>query len=156
MPPQGCDLAAPGDKLYSSVTRKTYRQQPGCANFFLGPNLAIKINTTNGNFTPLCFLVLFRRLQSKIAQIQTVKIFWPSNIPSSRVASFCMSCSVHEKYSNLTGIPWKPGTGTSFFTVHLTGVTRNLQAVRYIFSFFSCDKKFIKVNVKPTFYCSLL
>ena len=24
MPPQGCDLAAPGDKLYSSVTRKTY------------------------------------------------------------------------------------------------------------------------------------
>ena len=25
MPPQGCDLAASGDKLYSSVTRKTYR-----------------------------------------------------------------------------------------------------------------------------------
>ena len=25
MPPQGCDLAAPGDKLYSSATRKTYR-----------------------------------------------------------------------------------------------------------------------------------
>ena len=25
MPPQGCDLAAPGDKLYSSVTRKNYR-----------------------------------------------------------------------------------------------------------------------------------
>ena len=24
MPPQGCDLAVPGDKLYSSVTRKTY------------------------------------------------------------------------------------------------------------------------------------
>ena len=24
MPPQGCDLPAPGDKLYSSVTRKTY------------------------------------------------------------------------------------------------------------------------------------
>ena len=23
MPPQGCDLAAPGDKLYFSVTRKT-------------------------------------------------------------------------------------------------------------------------------------
>ena len=22
--------------------------------------------------------------------------------------------------------------------------------------FYSCDKKFIKVNVKPTFYCSLL
>ena len=43
-----------------------------------------------------------------------------------------------------------------FFTVHRTGVTRNLQAVRYIFSFYSCDKKFIKVNVKPTFYCSLL
>ena len=121
--------------------------------------MAIKINTTNGNFTPLCFLVLFRRLQSKIAQIQTVKIFWPSNIPSNRVASFYTSCSVHEKCSNLTGIPWKPGTGASFFTVHLTGVTRNLQAVRYIrYSvFFSCDKQlFIKVNVKPTFYCSLL
>ena len=80
--------------------------------------------------------MLFRRLQSKIAQIQTVKIFWPSNIPSSHVASFYTSCSVHEKCSNLTGIPWKPGTGASFFTVHLTGVTRNLQAVRYIFSFF--------------------
>ena len=25
MPPQGCDLAVPGDKLYSSATRKTYR-----------------------------------------------------------------------------------------------------------------------------------
>ena len=25
MPPRGCDLAAPGDKLYSSATRKTYR-----------------------------------------------------------------------------------------------------------------------------------
>ena len=141
MPPQGCDLAAPGDKLYSSVTRKTYRQQPGCANFFLGPNLAIKINTTNGNFTPLCFLVLFRRLQSKIAQIQTVKIF---------------RRSVVQMLNNLTGVPWKPGTGASFFTAHRTGITRNLQAVRYIFSFYSCNKKFVKVNVKPTFYCSLL
>ena len=71
--------------------------------------------------------------------------------------SFYTSCSVHKKCSNLTGVPWKPGTGASFFTVHRTGVTRNLQAVRYIFRFFfSCDKKFIKVNVKPTFYCSLL
>lgn len=26
----------------------------------------------------------------------------------------------------------------------------------YIFRFYSCDKKFIKVNVKPTLYCSLL
>ena len=43
-----------------------------------------------------------------------------------------------------------------FFIVYRTGVTRNLQAVRYIFSFSSCDKKFIKVNEKPTFYCSLL
>ena len=25
MPPKGCDLAAPSDKLYSSATRKTYR-----------------------------------------------------------------------------------------------------------------------------------
>ena len=95
MPPQGCDLAAPGDKLYSSATRKTYRYWPGCANSFLSPNLAIKINITYVNFTPLCFLVLFWRLQSKIAQIQTVKIFWRSNIPLSLVASFYTSCSVH-------------------------------------------------------------
>ena len=32
----------------------------------------------------------------------------------------------------------------------------NLPAVRYIFGFYSCDKKLIKVNVKPTIYCSLL
>ena len=102
------------------------------------------------------------KIQSYIfsfAQIQTVKIFRPSNIPSSRVASFYRSCSVHEKCSNLTGVPWKPGTGASFFAVHRMGVTRNLQAVRYNHTysfFFSCDKKFIKVNVKPTFYCSLL
>ena len=47
--------------------------------------------------------MLFWRLQSKITQIQTVKIFRRSNIPSSLVASFYMSCSVHEKCSNLTG-----------------------------------------------------
>ena len=70
MPPQGCDLAAPGDKLYSSATRKTYRYWPGCANSFLSPNLAIKINITYVNFTPLCFLVLFWRLQSKIAALK--------------------------------------------------------------------------------------
>ena len=29
------------------------------------------------------------------------------------------------------------------------------KAVRYIFGFYSCDKKLIKVNVKPTLYCSL-
>ena len=39
----------------------------------------IKMNTTYGNFTPLCFLVLFWRLQSKITQIQTVKIFQRSS-----------------------------------------------------------------------------
>ena len=70
MPPQGCDLAAPGDKLYSSATRKTYRYWPGCANSFLSPNLAIKINITYVNFTPLCFLVLFWHLQSKIAALK--------------------------------------------------------------------------------------
>ena len=31
MPPQGCDPVAPGDKLYSSATRKTYHVRPGCA-----------------------------------------------------------------------------------------------------------------------------
>ena len=58
MPPQGCDPAAPGDKLYSSATKKTYLQ-PGCANSLLNLNLAIKINTTYGNFASLYFLVLF-------------------------------------------------------------------------------------------------
>ena len=81
---------------------------------FLSPNLAIKINTTHGNFTPLYFLVLFWRLQNKIAQIQTVEIFRRSNIPLSLGVSFYMSCSVHEKCSNLTGVPWKRGTGASF------------------------------------------
>ena len=59
MPPQDCDLGVLGDKLYSSATRKTYRYWLGCANSFLSLNLAININTTYGNFTPLCFLVLF-------------------------------------------------------------------------------------------------
>ena len=63
------------------------------------PNLAIKINTTYSNFTPLCFLVLFWQLQSKIAQIQTVKIF---------------RRSVLWMLNNLTGVPWKRGTGVSF------------------------------------------
>ena len=43
------------------------------------------------------------------------------------------------------------------FFVHRTRVTRNLQSskIRFIFGFYSCDKKLIKVNGKPTFYCSL-
>ena len=51
-----------------------------------------KINTTYGNFTPLCFLVLFWRLQSKIVQIQTTV----------------------QMLNNLAGVPWKEGTGASF------------------------------------------
>ena len=79
--------------------------------------------------------MLLWRLQSKIAQIQIVKIFRRSTILSSRVASFYTSCSVHEKCSNLTGVPWKPETGASFLLlIHRTGVTRNLQAVRYIYT----------------------
>ena len=76
MPPQDCDLAAPGDKLYSSATsndKKNLMLMAGYANSFLSLNLAIKINTPYGSFTPLCFLVFFWRLQSKITQ--TVKIF---------------------------------------------------------------------------------
>ena len=78
MPPQGCDLVAPGDKLYSSATRKTYRLRMArlcCLN------LAIK-NTSYGNFPPLCFLVLFWRSQSKIAQ-KTVKIFARNTVEPS-------------------------------------------------------------------------
>ena len=48
-----------------------------------------------------------------------------------------------------------------FFTVYRTvsdGSNKKFASgiKRYIFSFYSRDKKFIKVNVKPTFYCSLL
>ena len=44
VPPQGCDLATPGDKLYSSATRKPDRSWPaGYANSFLSLKLAIKI-----------------------------------------------------------------------------------------------------------------
>ena len=61
MPPQGCDLTAPGDKLEALLfsNKKTYHEWPGCANSFLSLNLGIKIYTTYGNFPPLCFLVLF-------------------------------------------------------------------------------------------------
>ena len=63
---------------------------------------------------------------------------------------------MHEKCSNLTGVPWKPGTGASFFTVHRRGNKKLASSKIHIPFFFSCDKKFIKVNVKHTFYCSLL
>ena len=59
--------------------------------------------------------MLFWRLQSKIAQIQTVKIFRWSNIPSRRVASFYTSCSVHEKCSNLTGVLGSEGLVRVFY-----------------------------------------
>ena len=95
MPPQGCDLAVPGDKLYSSATRKTYRQWPGCANSFSSLSLAIKINTTYGNFTPFCFLVLFCRLRSKIAQIQTVKTFRRANNVRSSIFLRCVPFICH-------------------------------------------------------------
>ena len=55
----------------------------------LSPNLAIIINTIYGSFTPLCFLVLFWRLQSRIARIQTVKIFQRSNLGQT-VESCCV------------------------------------------------------------------
>ena len=131
MPPQGCNLAVPGDKLYSSATRKTYRQWPGCANSFLSLNLAMKINTTYGNFTPLCFLVLFCRLQSKIAQIQTVKTFRRANTVKSSIFPRCVpftchvvctksvlnlyaSCSVHECLK-IWQASWKWGPSASFY-----------------------------------------
>ena len=53
--------------------------------------------------------------------------------------SFYTSCSVHDGRRSLEASDW-----CEFFTVHRTGVTRNLQAVlnqRYIFSFYSCDKQ---------------
>ena len=65
MPPQGCDPAAPGDKLYSSATRKTYRMWPGCANSFLSLNLAIKINTSHSNFLLFVFLCCFDVYKAK-------------------------------------------------------------------------------------------
>ena len=61
MPPQGCDLAGPGDKLEALLfsDKKTYRGLPGCANSFLSLNLAININTTYGNFLLFVFSCCF-------------------------------------------------------------------------------------------------
>ena len=64
MPPQGCDLAAPGDKLYSSATRKTYCEWPGCANSFLSLNF-VYLRTTkvhnNSIFKELTLLFLLQK-----------------------------------------------------------------------------------------------
>ena len=130
-------------RLWSSGTRRQALLFSGKKNLplvarlcklLLSLSLAIKINTTYGNFTPLCFLLLFWRLQSKIAQIPAVKIFWWSNILSSLqsfvIASFYTPCSVKDGGRSLEVRDW-----WKFFTVHWTGVTRNLQAVRYIFQF---------------------
>ena len=171
MPPQGCHLAVPGDKLYSSATRKNYRQWPGCANSFLSLNVAIKINTTYGNFTPLCFLVLFWHLQSKIAQIQTAKTFRRANtVKSSSIFLRCVpfichvvctksvlnlyaSCSVHECLK-IWQASWKWGPSASF----LLFIRREWQLAggKIHFRFYSCDKKLIKVHAHIllfTVYC---
>ena len=132
MLPHGCDLAPPGDKLYSSATRLPHVAR--CAISFLSPNLAIKINTSHGNFPPLCFLVLFWRLQSKIAQIQTVKIFRRSNkcrvFDLASLHPFYTSCSVYGC------LMWQAFLGSEGlvrvslpFIGQDTGVTRNLQVV---------------------------
>ena len=132
MPPQGCDIAAPGAKLYSSATRLPHAAR--CAIFFLSLNLAIKINTTHGNFPPLCFLVLFWRLQSKIAQIQTVKIFRRSKkcrvFDLTSLHPFYTSCSVHECLIWQTFLGSEGLVRVSLpFIGRDTGVTRNFQAV---------------------------
>ena len=87
-----------------NLEKPTNHLWPGCATLFLSLNLAMK-NTSYGNFPPLCFLVLFWRSQSKIAQ-KTVKIFRrlkrlkaPSSLWSFLVGSLHMSCSAHEKCS---------------------------------------------------------
>ena len=36
------------------------------------------------------------------------------------------------------------------------GSNKKFASGKIHFQFYSCDKKFIEVNVKPTFYCSLL
>ena len=124
-------------RLWSSGARwqaLLFSQWPGCANSFLSLNLAIKINTTYGNFTPLCFLVLFWRLQSKIAQIQTVKTFRLANTVKSSIFPRCFpfmchvvctksvlnlygSCSVHEAVHECLKFwqaSWKWGPSASF------------------------------------------
>ena len=94
MLPEGCDPAVPGDKLYSSVTRKTYRVRPGCTNSLFSLNLAVKINTTYGNFPSLCFLMLFWHLQSKIKSFGSQKYRWVFDLSSLR--PFYTSCCVHK------------------------------------------------------------
>ena len=64
MPPQGCDLAVPGDKLYSSATRKTYRVWPGCATFFFKSKFGYKKNNAYGNFPPSCVVLMFTKQNS--------------------------------------------------------------------------------------------
>ena len=79
--------------------------------------------------------MLFWRLQSKIAQIQTVKIFRWSNIPSRRVASFYTSCSVHEKCSNLTGVLGSKGLVWVFYCLS-DGSNKKFASGKIHFQFF--------------------
>ena len=112
---------------------------------FLSLNLAIKINTTYGSFTPLCFLVLFWCLQSKITQIQTVKIFWRAKycwvfdfsslrpfichvVCTKSVLNPYASCSVHEYL-----IIWQAFEGPVWVFCSLDESKQELcRAVRYI------------------------
>ena len=103
MPPQGCDLAAPGDKLYSSATRKTYRP---CVARLCNPFFKSKFGYKK---TPLTVI----------------------SRPDRSLES-SSDCRLMVRMLNyLTGVPWKLGTGTSFlpFIGRKTGVSRNLLVV---------------------------
>ena len=98
--------------------------------------------------------MLFWHLQSKIAQIQTVKIFWQSKILST-LHPFYISCSVHECL-----IIWQTFLGSKGlvrvslpFIGRDTGVTGNLQTgikIHFQISFMWIHQG------KSTLYCSLL
>ena len=60
MPPQGCDLTAPGNKLYSSATRKTYRPRVARqCNPFFKPKFGYKKTPLSVIFLLFVFLGCF-------------------------------------------------------------------------------------------------
>ena len=63
MPPKGCDLAAPGDKLYSSATRKTYR--PRVARLCTVLSISFEVDVPTGKVGSS---LLFERQRCKLSR----------------------------------------------------------------------------------------
>ena len=98
MPPQGCDLGAPGDKLYSSATRKTYPEWPGCANSSLSLNLVIKINTTLVIFLLFVFLCCLDVYKAKSLKFRLLKSFDGQTYIDFSIVPCCVHLIHHVVY----------------------------------------------------------